>query len=417
MGSLIHLAIGNFEIDWGKNNNFVMHGGLFTPADIGTVHDTYVGDDEEVFTEAHEGTSAALREVLPRLELLGFTLAAAKHEYETVAGLAGSVALPIEFDELADALRKLDVDAAAVDYKSDYDFGEFFAREIFDRLKLRSLSPNDYHTRYNLGQVMENFHPYAVLRLLAENPQNLDRQVSWHFYDVVQGGWVDRDDVITDLGQVRRFLIVTEGSSDARIIGHALKLLRPEVAHFFRFVDMEEGYPFTGTGNLHRFCQGLVSIGIENNVAVVYDNDAEGCARFVDTRRLRLPSNMRVMRLPDHPSLSRICTVGPTGEAFDDVNGKAAAIECYLDLSFGETQQPCIRWTSFNSAAGVYQGELIDKERYARRFLKMAELPSDYNCERLSEVLDELIASCVSIAERRWLGSPEGLRPVTDRNL
>ena len=49
---------------------------------------------------------------------------------------------------------------------------------------------------------------------------------------------------------------------------------------------MEEGYPFTGTGNLYRFCQGLVSIEIENNIVVVYDNDAEGLENYEKTSKL-----------------------------------------------------------------------------------------------------------------------------------
>ena len=178
---------------------------------------------------------------------------------------------------------------------------------------------------------MENLHPYAILRLLAVNKANLIQNVTWHYADVVAGGWVKRDDVIRGLGAARKFLIVTEGSSDAKILSHALELLRPDVADFFCFVDMEEGYPFTGTGNLHRFCQGLVSIRIENRVLIIYDNDAEGSARFSDTSRLRLPSNMRVMQLPSHTTLATFTSVGPEGMGTADINGRAAAIECYLD--------------------------------------------------------------------------------------
>ena len=63
-------------------------------------------------------------------------------------------------------------------------------------------------------------------------------------------------------------------------------MLRPHIADFFKFVDMEEGYPFSGTGNFFRFTQGLASIGILNNVVVIYDNDAEGTAKLGATQRL-----------------------------------------------------------------------------------------------------------------------------------
>ena len=66
-----------------------------------------------------------------------------------------------------------------------------------------------------------------------------------------------REEFVRPLPQSDRFLIVTEGSSDGKILFHAIRLLRPEIADFFYFVDMEKGYPFTGTGNLLNFCRGL----------------------------------------------------------------------------------------------------------------------------------------------------------------
>ena len=186
--------------------------------------------------------------------------------------------------------------------------------------------------------LMERFHPWSTLRLLADNPTNLELPVTWDFGDAVAEGWVDRDKIVRDLSPDLRFLIVTEGSSDAKILAHALRMLRPEIADFFSFVDMQEGYPFSGTGNLHRFCQGLMSIGILNRVLIIYDNDAEESARYVSTRRLRMPPNMRVMKLPDLPAFECFETIGPSGVSMDDINGRAAAIECYLDLSWCGTK-------------------------------------------------------------------------------
>jgi hypothetical protein len=193
-------------------------------------------------------------------------------------------------------------------------------------------------------------------------------------------------------------LIVTEGSSDAAILKRALELLRPDVADFFYFVDMEEGYPFTGTRNVHRFCQGLASIGIENRVIVVYDNDAEGVAKYADTSRLRLPPNMRVMCLPAHESFNAFKTIGPQGEGVADINGCAAAIECYLDLSWKAAKPPVVRWTSYNSVAAAYQGELVDKKVYAERFLELRHRAPGYDFSKIDVVLAALLSECVAIA-------------------
>ncbi|WP_394269736.1 HEPN/Toprim-associated domain-containing protein [Qipengyuania sp.] len=398
MGSLIHLAVGRFEVDWGKNNMFRMHGELFQPDDVGLVPYAYWDEDAEgVIDELKEGTSRSLRRVLPRLALLGHSITTAEAEFASIEQQYGE-SLPITFDQLAEALGDFDVSSPIMDESGDHDFGEFFAREIYVRLGLDRFG-GERRAAWDLGYALENLSPASVMVLLGLNPRNLDEPVTWQFADVIEGGWVNREGIFGSLGRVRRFLIVTEGSSDARIIGQGFRLLRPDVADFFSFVDMEEGYPFTGTGNLHRFCQGLVSIGIENRVLVVYDNDAEGAARHRDTLSLRLPPNMRAICLPANDRLRAFCTEGPEGSGISDINGRAAAIECYLDLGYGEAERPVIRWTSYRSAEGVYQGELISKERYYRRFLKFNELPASYDASGLELVLDAIIRACEDVAQ------------------
>ncbi|MEE4208299.1 MAG: hypothetical protein V2I43_03415, partial [Parvularcula sp.] len=75
---------------------------------------------------------------------------------------------------------------------------------------------------------------------------------------------------------MQKSLIATEGASDARIIKRALEILRPDVADFFNFVDMDERHHFWGTGNLVKFAEGLLRIDVQNKVLFLLDNDAEG---------------------------------------------------------------------------------------------------------------------------------------------
>lgn len=401
MGSMVHLALGPFEVDWGKNNSLRMHGEIYQPGDVTLVPDVYVGEDDRHITRMQTGTSKPLAKVLPRLELLGYTLEGARAEFDSLVNAFAGGELAVSFDDLAQALAKMNVDVAATDYHEDYDLGEFFAREIFDRIGLKEPSGDERGGRYELGEVMENLHPYVILRLLAENPANLPRPVTWHYHDVVDNGWVQPETIAGSLGNVRRFLIVTEGSSDSHILRKAFELLRPEIADFFSFVDMQEGYPFTGTGNLHRFSQGLVAIGIENRVIVLYDNDLEGSLRFRDTNGLKLPANMRVIQLPTLPQLTQSRTVGPNGEAMTDINGRAAAIECYLDLTFSRGRrdpEPVVRWTTYNVGAQAYQGVLEFKEKYTKRFLNLRARDPDYNISKLDSVLGHIVVTGVSMA-------------------
>ena len=220
--------------------------------------------------------------------------------------------------------------------------------------------------------------------------------MQWAFNDIEEGGWADRSDFIRQLDQSNRFLLVTEGSSDAAILRKAFALLKPHVADFFDFVDMEEGYPFSGTGNVYRFVQGLISIRVQNNIIVIYDNDAEGRANFDRTVALNISENMAVLKLPNRPEFMRFPTQGPSGNHNADINGRAAAIECYLDLP----EDACIQWSSYVPKVDAYQGALIGKECYARTFLKQRGIVQGYDYRKLHAVLDGIVGAAITMRER-----------------
>lgn len=413
MGTMICLALGKLEVDWGKNNFFSDHGALFQPSDLKQIP-TYDEDEEapegEPLVLMDQGFGKPLRHVRDRLELMGYTLRAVEHHYERLHRMHGMSDKPIPFTTLRRALAKVDVTKVSGNYSEDYDPGEFVRKEILKRLALAS----ERHSYYMAGSrpdhwevdlLLENFGANGALRLLAENPANLDLDVAWDFGPLVDAGWAEREEFQPGPTPDQRFLIVTEGSSDAKILQKALQLLRPHIADFFRFVDMEEGYPFAGTGNLYRFTQGLAGIGILNNTVLLYDNDAEGVARWRDTQKLMLPPNMRPMKLPDLKALKQVMTVGPSGRKRANINQRAAAIECYLDLAQPGLPEPVVRWGPFNKASETYHGELEHKTQYMKRFLDLRAAEPAYDFSKIEAVLDAMVAECVAIAEHNFIDS------------
>ncbi len=402
---MIHLAVGQLEVDWGKNHGFTDHSALFQgEEDVTDVPYYYWGEaigtegeaTWEPIIEMKEGLSKPLHEVIDRLNLLGQTYAQCEKEFRFLAGLNDFDTAQFEFEELAQALARIDVCAISADYGEDgEDFGKFFRREVAPRLGLEKLLEMHAGNYRAVSQGMENLSAYTILHLLSRNPSAQGLPVRWAFNDVEQGGYARRDDFVCSLKPENRFLIVTEGSSDAAIIGHALELLRPHVADFFQFVDMEEGYPFSGTGNMFRFVQGLISISVLNKVLVIFDNDAEGVANFERCCSLKLPRNMRILKLPDHPDLRSFPTIGPNGEHQADINGSGAAIECYLDLDVDAR----VRWTSLNVKINAYQGELERKTRYMRNFLDQRVKDISYNYSRLEAVLDVITGNAIAMRE------------------
>ena len=165
-------------------------------------------------------------------------------------------------------------------------------------------------------------------------------------------------------------------------------MLYPDILDFFSFVDMEENYPFTGTGNLYKFCQGLTSIRIQNKTLIIFDNDLEGIEKYHKTLELDIPENMSIMKLPDLDKFNDFLSIGPSGEFNGNINGKAIAIECFLDLSIENI--PRIRWSNFHDKMQDYQGSLEKKDKYVRAFKKVKTTKDDYDFSilRLSELWD-----------------------------
>jgi hypothetical protein len=406
MGSMIHLAVGRLEIDWGKNDGFRDHSPLFQPSDLTEVPYYYVDEanprkesgaeyESNLVTHYKEGMSKPLGQVVERINLLGHTLPYARQEFEALSRFNSFDLDQFNFDQLTKALATVNVNEVSADYGEGEDFGKLFRRHLFDRLGLASIVGDPHYVQFHAAQAMENLSAYTILHLLARNPSAAGLPVTWQFADIEYGGWARRDQFVKALDPVNRFLIVTEGSSDAGIIRHALKLLKPHLGDFFDFVDMNEGYPFTGTGNLFNFTRGLISIAVQNNVIILYENDAEGVASYNRTSRLNLPWNMRVLKLLDLPEFASYSTVGPSGEHRADINGRGAAIACYLDAG----PSPVVRWNNFNKELGVYQGELIGKGDVMRRFYKLDEPRPDYELSRISAVLDMVIAECTAMRE------------------
>ena len=78
-------------------------------------------------------------------------------------------------------------------------------------------------------------------------------------------------------------------------------------------------------------------------------------------------------------------------------NGRAAAIECYLDLNLPGRPPAQATWSNYKKNLGRWHGALDFKESYAQRFLETssAELAkSDHDTAKIEAVLDAIISEC-----------------------
>ncbi|GHU12136.1 hypothetical protein AGMMS50225_19340 [Betaproteobacteria bacterium] len=422
MGTEITLEVGKLTLDWSKNSRGVDHGVLFQERDrkrhpSDQLDYEYIAENNEDVGDAEMAFVRSLRDVVPRLELLGFTLQRAEREYTNRVDAwreeyqweseneDKSTPDIMNFDEFKSFATKHSLKDLSSDY-IDYDTpnrdelarGRFNSDSETQRLPSSSQWDNYYSETSYFGQMINILHPYSILRILAVNTDNLAVDVVWQYGPLIESGWASEAEFTPNARRTQTFLIATEGNSDVRILEHAFKLLRPEIADFFRFIDMSSGYPFTGASNLVQFAKGLATIDLLNQVVVLFDNDAAGFRAYKQLLKHTLPLNIRVMMLPELDEFHAFRTKGPQGETYADINRRAAAIECYLDTSNGE---PLVVWTSYMEDLKIYQGALDKKEEYTNAFMQQTlETVSagSYDLKKLNAVLDSLSTECISMA-------------------
>lgn len=424
MGTEIYLKLGSVTLDWSKNSVGSDHGVLFQESDRTRIHSETLNyescAERDISTETAEKAFArSLQATLPRLELLGHTVAVVKAEYDAcVAGWGEYQKDVSEQDERA-APRALSFE----------EFIEFLARHpinALDTAYMENFEPEDYaKTRHRLdadpatdripniedgdgyceadyfGSLIAMLHPYSLLRILGLVPENLNLDIVWDYGPLVDSGWAKEEDFVPGARREQALLIVTEGSSDVHILKHAIVLLMPEVQDFFRFIDVSERHPFSGTGSLVTFAEGLVKIDVQNRILFVFDNDAEGWSAFDKVRNFKLPPNMSTTVLPELDEFLQFDAWGPQGSAKGDINRRAAAIECYLDLRLDARPPAKVIWTNYKKERDVYQGSLEYKDSYTKAFLEQTTqtlADGKYDISKIRIVLERIFQKCTELA-------------------
>lgn len=384
MGTYSDFRIGKFSLESSGNFNTTTHHSIYVPS-----NSTFIEKDWGDGPRTVEVFQATLREILPRLELLGSTLSKIERRFSNPY-ITYDEPHDVPFDEALMLVRNADLHSLP-DFEGSEDNLGIFPDPYQQRL-LDTTFQQSYVglPGWDLSALLDRLSPYDALRVLAERPENLDLPVTWDFMDVVDSGYFERKD-FTVGADGQGYLLVTEGTSDTDIIRHAFGILRPQIADFFRYVDMERNHPFGGHGNLLNFMKGLDSIGMTGGVLAIFDNDAAGVGSLKELAR---HPNVRAVKLPDLEEFRSFPTIGPSGEHLADINGRAAAIECYLALPEG-----CrIRWNNFDHKAGEYQGAIdqrdSEKSRHRDVFL-MTSASDDYPFDKIAKVLDMIVEACI----------------------
>jgi len=426
MGTYITLDIGGINLTCSKNCRGFDHGSLYQEDNRkrSCAESVYYCADTEKDKDLAETVKSfvrPLREVILRLELLGFTIDTAEHEYTNLVDCFVKENNTMEGDwkQKTNFLAFEEFKAFATQYPIKDLCNEFITllgqdgekktRGRFDdNINIHRTMPLLNHLEIYLdhayseasyfGCVMSLLHPYNVLSILAANNDNLDIDVIWRYGDLVDSGYAKQEEFISGAKRFEKFCIVTEGVSDSKILKHALAILTPQVEDFFTFINREQSYPFSGAGSLTNFAKGLVAIDVHNKMLFLFDNDAIGYDGHTKLENMTLPSNICSVILPQLDQFYNFPTQVAQTILNANINFKAAAIECYLDLNLKNDTEPYVIWTDCDNNICKQHGALHNKAQYMKHFLKQnISSVSNYDTKKIKMVLDTLISKCRTI--------------------
>ncbi|RKN55320.1 hypothetical protein D7193_11555 [Micromonospora costi] len=204
-------------------------------------------------------------------------------------------------------------------------------------------------------------------------------------------------------------IVLVEGSFDCKAIRAAFEIQRPEYMDCLSIADFSQGAE-GGAGGLRRTLRTLAQLEIPNTVVGLFDNDAAGVEAVDLLGKDKLPNNIGYAVYPAMEFARAYPTVGPTGPARVDINGRALSIEHFLGMDClmqDDGELFPVEWTGHNRRLGVYQGSVVEKAGIQSRFekkLKRARSgalePAD-DWTSLAVLADFVIQQLCAVAGRR----------------
>ncbi len=357
----------------------------------------YVRDHKDEFDIVYYIAPASL--IRDRLQLKGYTLSTAKRAFmkrmraearEYLSCVPGEIK---EYHEKkSNLLKSLDLDKWLTTLRG---------------IKERSLEKPPWATsrRGEEEVTVENFmlhndwYGYSgpdlnvPLRLALEVCEEKDNLI-YDLTDLVSQDCFDKDEDFVAMASEfsagqhalrSKIIILTEGRSDGWILSESMKLLYPHLSDYFTFMDFEAARVEGGVSHLAKIVKSFAGAGIVNKVIAVFDNDTAGEEAIRSLRRIKLPGNLCVLKLPNLKTLRKYPTIGPSGPITMNVNARAASIELYLgdDVLRENGKSTPVQWSAYNRAIGKYQGEVLDKDKIHKRFKE--KLACQKNCTNLTQ--------------------------------
>ncbi len=371
--------------------------------------------EEDDFEKAFE-YKAKVKYIRQRLDIIGFSIARVRSEFEEVKSL--------EIEKLKEWSKDGDHNLWENNIKvlDENSFEDYMAA-------YNEILKSDIHPVYYLKQ---NENAPALIRYILEDNEQFiwgfpchdfrcffralleivpdESEVIQDITDLVSAGYYDDADkvchialseMIGDYAVSSKIIVLTEGSTDTEFLSKSLKLLYPHLFDYYTFMDF--GFkPPGGVGPLVNAVKSFAGAGIENRVIALFDNDTAAFSAVESLKNIDIPNNIEITHYPNIPLANSYPALGPNGKSLQNINGLACSIELYLGTDVLEKDGDLIpiQWKGFDSLTSRYQGEILEKAAIQCRFRKkIAECIKSTNAMQTAkwEELDLLFQHVFSV--------------------
>jgi hypothetical protein len=392
VGSYWSLRAGRRTLAWGKNYAPDPLALLFTGQELEL---QLSGLDEDNVDEDFDWSSVPRDQFIYRSRVLDI------RDRLTLQGFSPDAVYQVAFDYLDKVLADSDAPTpySTEDARAAYGDTETFMSAIVQRAWQSESLPPTTSSRELLDSAFNDLREcfddprFAVALLIRGVRSNV--AVNFDLSDCLMSGYLvaserphltARARLDGGVGSSGSIIVVTEGSSDAKLLEHSLRLARPGVAHMFEFMNFAATSAAGGVEQAVKLTRSMAAARVLNRVICVLDNDGAGRDGVATLERSNLPPHFSVRVLPDVAVARSYPVETPSGTSLTNVNGRAVSIE----MLFGEEllragargELPAVTWSWPVDGTEPIQGSIGYKrgvQRAIQRELSPAHSLADLN--------------------------------------